>query len=138
MAKRKRRAPVRARVMRILIDERANAAIAVGFGLNSTVTMNRSLARPPDLPVELANLSQVRAHAGIGNFLAHLDHFEDRDMRIEGDSVLAEHPTRHPQARIFMRSSMDVALQLTSWEEGRPMPHPSSSLRAGKEFAAHH
>src|SRR6266699_5381881 len=45
-----------------------NAAMAVDFGLNSTVTMNRSLARPPDLPVELANLIQVRAHAGIGKF----------------------------------------------------------------------
>jgi len=108
VAKRKRRAPVRARVMRILIDERANAAIAVGFGLNSTVTMNRSLARPPDLPVELANLIQVRAHAGIGKFrIVRLDRFEDRDMRIEGGSVLAEHPTRHPQVRIFMRSSME-------------------------------
>jgi hypothetical protein len=104
---------VRAQHLRILIDER-------GFGLNSTVTMNRSLARPPDVPVELANLIQVRAHAGIGNFLARLDHFEDRDMRIEGDPVLAEHPTRHPQARIFIRSCMDVGLQLTSWGGGAP------------------
>src|SRR6476620_10157496 len=71
-------------------------ALAVGFGLNSTVTMNRSIARPPDLPVELANLIQVRAHAGIGKFrIVRLDRFEDRDMRIEGNPVLAGIAERH-------------------------------------------
>ncbi len=62
----------------------------MGFGLNLTVTTNRSFARPPDLPVELANLIEVRAHAGIGKFrIVRLDRFENRDMRIEGDPVLA-------------------------------------------------
>jgi hypothetical protein len=66
-----------------------NAAFAVDFGLNSMVTMNRSLARPPDLPVELANLIEVRAHAGAGKFrIMRLDRLEDREMRIEGEPVL--------------------------------------------------
>jgi hypothetical protein len=73
-----------------------NAAIVVGFGSNSTVTMNRSLARPPDLPVEVANLIEVRAHAGIGEFrIVRLDRFKDRDTRVEGDPVLAGIAERH-------------------------------------------
>ena len=65
-------------------------AIALRFGLNSTAIVTRSLARSPDLPVELANLIEVRSHAGIGKFwIVRFDRFEDRDMRIEGDPVLA-------------------------------------------------
>src|SRR5215475_9484856 len=74
---------------RILIDELVECH-RTPFGLNSTATVNRSLARSPDLPVELANLIEVRSHAGIGKFwIVLFDRFEDRDMRIEGDSVLA-------------------------------------------------
>jgi hypothetical protein len=49
-------------------------AIAAGFGLNSTVTTNRSLAHLPDFQVELSNLIEVRSHVGIGKVARRIAH----------------------------------------------------------------
>src|SRR5690348_9966262 len=69
--------------------------------LNSTVRTNPSLLRSPNprlanLPVELADLIEVRAHAGAGKFrIMRLDRLEDRKMRIEGEPVLTGIAQRH-------------------------------------------
>src|SRR6185437_16020094 len=55
-----------------------------------------SFARPPDLPIELGNLVEMRAHAGISESrIVGLDRLEDRDVRIEGGAVLAGIAERH-------------------------------------------